>query len=129
MTLLLDTHVLLWFLFGDPRLSLATKASIEAPEAAVVVSLVSFWEIALKIRIGKLSIDLESVFDDVRGAGFTILALKEGHIRTLRQLPLIPGHRDPFDHLLIAQAVAEDATFLSNDAWVAHYPVRHQATA
>ena len=129
MRLLLDTHVLLWLRLDDPRLGPAALAMVRAPENTVLVSIASIWEIAVKVRIGKLALELDRLLDDNRRAGFVRLDVTDNHLRTLRQLPLVPGHRDPFDHLLIAQAITEDLVFLSNDAWVANYPVRFQATA
>jgi PIN domain nuclease of toxin-antitoxin system len=129
MRLLLDTHALLWFLVADRRLGRRTRAMIEAPANIVMISIVSLWEIALKSRLGKLRIDLGTVLDSVGRTDFERLDLKETHLRVLGALPNVAEHRDPFDHLLIAQAQAEDLTFVSNDAWVARYPVRFETCA
>ena len=128
MRLLLDTHVLLWFRMGDPRLGPPVRAMIEAPKNTILVSIASIWEIAFKVRIGNLVVDLDRLLDEIQRSDFNRLGVTENHLRTLRHLPLVPGHRDPFDHLPIAQALTEDLTFLSNDAWVGD-PVRHQAIA
>jgi PIN domain nuclease of toxin-antitoxin system len=124
--LLLDTHALLWFLAADRRLGGHARDLIEAPANTVMISIVSLWEIALKSRLGKLRIDLSAVLNAVGGTDFERLDLKESHLRVLSGLPNVAEHRDPFDHLLIAQARAEDLTFLSNDAWVRNYPVRFE---
>jgi PIN domain nuclease of toxin-antitoxin system len=124
--LLLDTHALLWFLVADHRLGRRACRMIEAPANTVMISIVSLWEIALKARLGKLRVDLDGVLDAIGRADFENLGLTEPHLRVLTALPNVAEHRDPFDHLLIAQARAEDLTFLSNDAWVRHYAVRFE---
>ena len=126
MRLLLDTLALLWFLVADRRLGGPARQLIETPENRVMVSIVSLWEIALKSRLGKLRVDMDAVLAAVGGTDLERLDLKESHLRALSALPNVAEHRDPFDHLLIAQARAEDLTFLSNDAWVRHYPVRFE---
>lgn len=126
MKLLLDTHALLWFLAADRRLGRNARGLIEAPDNTVMVSVVSLWEIALKARLGKLRIGVGTLLDTVGGTDIAILDLKQSHLRSLAGLPVIAGHRDPFDHLLIAQALAEDLTFVSDDGWVRRYPVRNE---
>jgi PIN domain nuclease of toxin-antitoxin system len=124
--LLLDTHALLWFLAADRRLGVRALRTIEAPANTVTLSIVSLWEIALKSRLGKLRVDLDAVLDAVARTDFERLDLKETHLRILNALPAVAGHRDPFDHLLIAQAQTEDLTFLSDDPWVRNYAVRYE---
>jgi PIN domain nuclease of toxin-antitoxin system len=124
MRVLLDTHALPWFLAADRRLGQAARDLIEAPANIVLISVVSLWEIALKSRLGKLRIDLDTVLDLVGQTDFERLDLKEAHLRGLVRLPIVADHRDPFDHLLVAQARTEDLTFLSNDPWVRQYFVR-----
>jgi PIN domain nuclease of toxin-antitoxin system len=102
---------------------------IEAPANTVMISIVSLWEIALKARLGKLRIDLDSVLAGIGGTDFERLDLKETHLRGLHLLLNVAEHRAPFDHLLIAQALVEDLTFLSGDPWPRHYPVRFEACA
>jgi PIN domain nuclease of toxin-antitoxin system len=84
--------------------------------------MVSLWEIALKVRIGKLEADTKEIANIIQRDGFTLLDMSLKHILALRELPI--HHRDPFDHLLMAQAITEDATFLSEDRNAARYPVR-----
>jgi PIN domain nuclease of toxin-antitoxin system len=91
-----------------------------------MISIGSLWDIALKSRLGKLRIDLSDLLNAVGGTDFERLDLKESHLRVLGALPNVAEHRDPFEHLLIAQARAEDLTFLSNDARVRNYPVRFE---
>jgi PIN domain nuclease of toxin-antitoxin system len=124
--LLLDTHALLWFLVADRRLSPHARRLIDAPANTVAISIVSLWEIALKTRLGKLKLDLLATLDAVSRTDFERLDLKLSHPRALSALPNVAGHRDLFDHLLVAQAQAEDLTFLSNDRWVRLYSIRFE---
>nr|WP_295109141.1 type II toxin-antitoxin system VapC family toxin [uncultured Caulobacter sp.] len=124
MKVLLDTNVLLWWLLDDVRLNQAAIAVITEPENDVLVSVVSLWEIAIKVRIGKLEADLEEIERVLEEESLTRLAISSAHLRALGGLPA--HHRDPFDHMLIAQAIAEEAVFLTGDRQVSAYPVRVQ---
>ena len=121
MKILLDTHVLLWWLADDARLSASARAAIAAPENEVLVSVVSLWEMAVKARIGKLVADMDEILAAVAAGGFTRLGITDAHLHALMGLPA--HHRDPFDHLLIAQALAEGAVFCSVDEAVGKYGV------
>jgi PIN domain nuclease of toxin-antitoxin system len=115
--LLLDTHVLLWWLGGSNRLSRAARKTIvEGP--AVYVSAASAWEISVKVSKGKLDFsgDLE---EQLRGNGFRPLAVSISHALAAGALP--PHHGDPFDRLLIAQARLESLTLLTADAALKAY--------
>jgi PIN domain nuclease of toxin-antitoxin system len=120
--ILLDTHALLWWLADDDRLGDAARAVVADPANDILVSMVSLWEIVVKVRIGTLQADIEDNIDAVQREGFTAVDVGMGHLVTLAGLPM--HHRDPFDHLLIAQVVTEDATFLSEDRNASRYPVR-----
>ena len=122
MKLLLDTHALLWWLSDDDRLGSLARELIEDPGNDVLVSMVSLWEIAVKVRIGKLVAELKAIVDAVQREGFSRLDIGSAHLLTLLGLPA--HHRDPFDHLLIAQAITEDAAFVSDDRNAPRYPVR-----
>jgi PIN domain nuclease of toxin-antitoxin system len=122
MKFLLDTHALLWWLADDSQLGRQARELVEDPGNDVLVSMVSLWEIAVKTRIGKLQADIKEITDAVQQEGFTLLDIGITHLLTLAGLPM--HHRDPFDHLLIAQAITEDATFISEDRNTARYPVR-----
>lgn len=124
MKLLLDTHALLWWLSDDPSLGDGARDVIADPGNDVLVSIVSLWEIVVKARIGKLRADIRTVAAAVEEGGFTRLDLAVSHLLTLDRLPVDPAHRDPFDHLLVAQAIAEDATFMTEDRRMAAYPAR-----
>jgi PIN domain nuclease of toxin-antitoxin system len=117
MSYLLDTHTLLWSLFEQSRLGKKGAEVIHNPDLTVFVSVVSFWELSLKFAIGKLELD-DVTPDDfpalVRQSGFDILTLAESDAATFHHLPRLE-HKDPFDRLLIWQAISRKLTFISHD--------------
>ena len=123
MRLLLDTHMLLWFMNNDPRLG-AHAEIIANPANDIFVSTVSLMEIAVKIRAGKLRVELPDLLSEIERQGFDLLPLNPHHVLELAKLPIFPDHRDPFDHQLIGQAIAEDMPFLSQDRHAGRYPVK-----
>ncbi len=123
MRLLLDTHVLLWFAAGHPRLGRAAREAIASPANEVLVSAVSLWEAAIKVRVGKLSVEIPALTAGCVRAGFRMLELSPLHVARLMKLPLPGEHRDPFDHLLLAQAAAEGAQFVTAEPRLGHYGV------
>ena len=125
MRLLLDTHALIWWLAGDDNLSAAASRAIAAPDSAVFVSAASAWEITTKHRIGKLP-SVERIIGRIE-----ITLAKEGFVGlpvTLRHgehAGAIAGHhKDPFDRMLIAQALAEDLLLVSREPLFDHYGVQ-----
>jgi len=122
LRLLIDTHILLWWLELNERLTPSTRALIDDPDNDPIVSIVSFWEIALKVRTGKLKADIAAIARTLEGQRFTRLGIEDDHLQTLLGLP--NHHRDPFDQLLIAQAIAEGAAFVTHDNIAARYPVK-----
>ncbi|MDI1364094.1 MAG: type II toxin-antitoxin system VapC family toxin [bacterium] len=122
MKVLLDTNVLLWWLSDSPRLNAEARALIGDPAHEVLVSVASLWEIAVKVRIGKLQADLGEIEDALDRQDLRRLAISPDHLRALIALPT--HHRDPFDHLLIAQAISEAAIFLTGDRQLERYPAR-----
>lgn len=116
--LLLDTHVYLWAVIADPRLSAAARAAIENAER-VFVSAASIWEIGIKARLGKVDADPDELFTANGQSGFAELPVRALHAAAAAQLPL--HHRDPFDRLLVAQAVTEPLRLLTADAVLAAY--------
>ncbi len=124
MKLLLDTHALLWWLNDDGKLGQQARELIADPGNDVLVSVVSLWEVLVKIRVGKLEAHIGHISDAIEREGFTRLGIEPAHLLALGGLPIRPDHRDPFDHLLIAQAITEGATFISEDCNVPHYPVQ-----
>ncbi|SCB61531.1 PIN domain nuclease, a component of toxin-antitoxin system (PIN domain) [Rhizobium aethiopicum] len=97
------------------------RVAIGDPENDVLVSAVSLWEITVKLRIGKLDADIEEIVAILPDQGFDRLDISDAHLIALAALPL--HHRDPFDHLLMAQAVAEGAYLVSDDQNVALYGI------
>jgi PIN domain nuclease of toxin-antitoxin system len=111
--LLLDSHILLWLVAPDAgQLTPKTRQMITAA-AHVYFSIVSLWEIAIKAAKGHLDIDLDLLLKAVDAAGLRELPVKREHVQTLRGLPL--HHRDPFDRMLVAQALAEPLHLLTSD--------------
>ncbi|MBA4779903.1 MAG: twitching motility protein PilT [Sphingomonadales bacterium RIFCSPHIGHO2_01_FULL_65_20] len=121
MRLMLDTHTLLWWLQDNPRLGQKARALIADPDHELMVSLASPWEISVKHRIGKMQESGADVMAALDGQGFVVLDLKPEHLRVLEAMPLI--HRDPFDHLIIAQALAERCVVITDDAQLPAYGV------
>ncbi len=122
MKILLDTHAFLWWLGDDGRLGMAARQLIEDPGHDILISVASLWEIVVKVRIGKLAVDVAEVTGAVILEGFIGIGITSDHLLALARLPVL--HRDPFDHLLIAQAIAEDAVFISDDRNACNYSVR-----
>jgi PIN domain nuclease of toxin-antitoxin system len=120
--LLLDTHTLLWWLADDDQLGPQARLLIEDPGNDILVSVVSLWEIVVKVRIGKLEADIGEIASTIPREGFALLDISTAHLLTLARLPM--HHRDPFDHLLMAQAIEEDAAFISEDRNASRYPVQ-----
>jgi PIN domain nuclease of toxin-antitoxin system len=124
MKLLLDTHALLWFCEGNPSLSAVAREAIEDESNERFVSHASAWEIAIKLSLGKLKI--QATFDElfpgvISANSFLSLQASYDHYRELLQLPL--HHRDPFDRLLIAQAIVEGLTLVTFDHSMPAYGV------
>lgn len=125
MRLLLDTHALLWWQADDPRLPASVRAVMLDPGNQILVSAASVWEIATKARIGKLGgvQRLLADFDALMLAdGFTHLPIRHDHARLAGSFDA--PHRDPFDRMLAAQSLIEQAVLLSNDAALAAFGAR-----
>lgn len=126
MNYFLDTHILLWWRQDDPRLPHHWDERLNHPEDHdILFSLVSLWEISIKRSLGKLRLD--GAIEDfartlVTGHGFQQLPLELHQIARLEKLP--DFHRDPFDRLLIAQAIETGATVVTNDSRWHNYPIR-----
>lgn len=118
MRLLLDTNVLLWTLAGSPKIQPVSQL-ILAPESEVFVSTASLWEIAIKTRIGKLTADLTEIRQAVAASGFFELSIRGEHVETIATLPM--HHKDPFDRMIVAQAITEPMRLLSGDRQLAVY--------
>jgi PIN domain nuclease of toxin-antitoxin system len=120
MSLLLDTHVLLWWLAGDP-IEPAAAERISDPAVLVAVSAASIWEMAIKAGLGKLRVE-GSLVDHVAAGGFEQLAISLAHAEKAGTLPL--HHRDPFDRMLVAQAQLEHLTLVTRDPVFGDYEVK-----
>jgi PIN domain nuclease of toxin-antitoxin system len=121
LTLLLDTHALLWALAASRQLSAVARAAIVDPENDILVSAVSGWEIAIKKQLGRLQAPDELV-DAIAEAGFRERPIRLADTARLETLP--DHHRDPFDRMLIAQALVDEIPIVSRDPQIARYPVR-----
>ncbi len=123
MKLLLDTHVWLWLIGDDPRLPARLRAELSNPEHNLVISVASCWEVTIKTAIGKLSlpVPLETLLEDV-SRGFEVLAIRLEHVGRLASLPR--HHGDPFDRILVAQALVENRAIVTADAMLHRYPAQ-----
>jgi PIN domain nuclease of toxin-antitoxin system len=123
--LLLDTHALLWVLADPDRLACGTQRSLADAANAVFVSVVSLWEIVVKRRIGKLDADIASITAQLAPASkLQLLGISAHHLHALNRLPVHQQHRDPFDHLIVAQALFEGMTLVTNGQYSSLYPVQ-----
>lgn len=118
MRLLLDTHVYLWVVTDSPRLTPAARRMIELAEQTFV-SAASIWEIGIKARLGKIDADPDELVAAIERSGFMELPVRAVHAAAAARLPL--HHNDPFDRLLVAQAVTEPLGLLTADAVLAAY--------
>jgi PIN domain nuclease of toxin-antitoxin system len=124
MRILLDTHTFLWFFAGSPQLSARARSVIEDPSTEPLLSMASLWEMAIKISLGKLSIGAQFatfITAQVQRNGIGLLGVTLDHTAHIISLPF--HHRDPFDRLLVAQAVVEQLPIVSADSILSSYPV------
>jgi PIN domain nuclease of toxin-antitoxin system len=122
--LLLDTHSMYWYIQGDPRLSPTAQTLVQDASNQVLISPASYWEIAIKISIGKWKLNRtyeEFVDVGLNTYGFQLLPILPAHTSRLIGLPF--KHRDPFDRLLVAQALVEGLSIVSNDSALDAYGV------
>jgi PIN domain nuclease of toxin-antitoxin system len=112
MRLLLDTHIVLWVLNGSRELKAPARRLIESA-SAVHVSAASVWEVAIKQRLGKITVDPDELVEQLDASGFVELPVLARHAAAVAKLPL--HHHDPFDRLLVAQAVSEPLRLLTAD--------------
>ena len=119
MRVLLDTHLLLWALGSPSKLSKKARQRIDSSE--VFASAASIWEISIKSALGKLEANPAVVLAGIEPAGFSHLSIIGEHAAKVVELP--PIHKDPFDRMLIAQAVHEALTLVSRDSHIRQYPV------
>lgn len=118
MRVLLDTHILLWALTEDPRLSGKARKLIENA-AEVYISAATFWEMAIKAGLGKLTVNLDEIREYCLESGFVELPITSEHAIAVKDLE--HHHKDPFDRLIVAAAMSEPMKLLTADPQVAQY--------
>jgi len=124
MTCLLDTHTLIWTILQTNNLSKKSREIISDRSNEICISTVSFWEISLKIRIKKISfgnININDFPQYAKNMGFTIIDMQENETITFHELPLKKNHKDPFDRMLIWQAITRNMTMISKDGSFEQY--------
>ena len=122
--ILLDTHAWLWFITDDPRLSPEADATITSPDARILLSVASLWEVVIKFQLGKLDLGMpvEDLFArEVDAADLDLIAIERPHLLAYASLPM--HHRDPFDRMLIAQARHLGVPIVTADTAFAAYDV------
>lgn len=123
--ILLDTHVLLWYLLGNPNLSNRVKEMIDT-KTDLHFSMASLWEISIKVNIGKLKLNrpFQDLPEELNLINAVLLPISAEDTQTYVSLPLPSNHRDPFDRILVAQAINFSLTIASADAAFDAYPIQ-----
>lgn len=121
MRLLLDTNLILWWEANHPRLTKEVEELVRKDAEAVFVSRASLWEIAIKISMGRLRMDIVKFTRNVEQHGFEWLDIKNDHLIAVAALPTFDDHRDPFDRLLVAQSQTEPLVLVTADSVLARY--------
>ncbi|HEX8197289.1 MAG TPA: type II toxin-antitoxin system VapC family toxin [Pyrinomonadaceae bacterium] len=124
MQLLIDTHVLIWFLEGNKSLSKPHRQIISDSQNDVLVSIASLWEIAVKISLGKLTLakPLADVIKQIAVENIEVLPILPKHTLQVSTLPF--HHRDPFDRIIVAQSQVENLPIVTNDIEFNHYGIK-----
>ena len=124
MKLLLDTHIIIWAVSEPMRLSQKTRNYISEAEA-IFVSAASIWEMCIKMQLNKLDVDLAAFIKEIENIGIQSLAITWKHAEYTKSLPIF--HKDPFDRILVAQAMSEPLILLTHDKVLSQYSelVRH----
>lgn len=123
MRILIDTHILVWQAEGDEKLPLEWRQIISDPSNSISISVVSFWEIAIKISRGKLSISktIEEMIGAVELSNISVLPIRSSHTIQVSRLPF--HHKDPFDRMIIAQSIVEDLPLMTLDGDLSPYKI------
>lgn len=125
MSLLIDTHTLIWHYEAKDQLSQTARDAINNGLDPLVISTVTIWELSIKTGIGKLKLDVPvtDIIAWYKAEGATILPITEAHALGVATLPYI--HRDPFDRLLVSQAICEGMTIVTVDEFIRQYPIKY----
>jgi PIN domain nuclease of toxin-antitoxin system len=118
---LLDTHVLLWWIADDPKLRADIRNTVTDPDHDILVSAASIWEAAIKRAVGKLRFETPVLLDTLQRGGLRVLPITAEHALAAGGLPR--HHDDPFDRMLVAQAMAERLTLITRDGRLRDYQV------
>jgi len=123
MDILLDTCSALWYFNGDESMPQSTRELILNAENTIYVSIATVWEVAIKMSINKLSFDgsIDGFIEAIEDEDFLLLDITTKHIKTGKNLPFI--HRDPFDRMLIAQAIVEELPIMTTDSEMLKYDI------
>ncbi|MGB7084277.1 MAG: type II toxin-antitoxin system VapC family toxin [Phormidesmis sp.] len=125
MNLLIDTHILIWYIAGNPSLKPTMTDLLEATENGLFISVASLWEITIKVGKGKLDLGIE--FHELEGIldrlNIQILPILFGDLNVHRTLPFY--HTDPFDRLIISQAINQNLVLMSADSAFSNYPIQN----
>lgn len=121
MKLLLDTHAFIWYVQGDKRLPVGVQNLIASTENEILISVVTFWELAIKISLGKLKLnqELPIVYNETLAYGFEVIPISPKSIFKLITLPM--HHKDPFDRILITTAMTQSLKIISADQHFSKY--------
>jgi PIN domain nuclease of toxin-antitoxin system len=124
MDMLLDSHALLWFLQGNTQMPEVIVNAIHSTKNNIYISIASIWEIGIKLSTGKLKLNggIDSLINNINENGFAVLEIIPSHIKTVVELPFL--HRDPFDRIIIAQAITEDLQIITIDENIKKYNVK-----
>jgi len=124
MKYLLDTHAVIWYFEDSQRIPQRITELIDNAESGICISSVSLWEIAIKMNLGKLVLtySFDELLDRINGSDSEILQIKDEYLKLLLKLPEI--HKDPFDRLITAAAIAEDLTVITADENIRKYDVK-----
>ena len=125
MKFIMDTHAFLWFIEGDVNLSQSARILIENMKYQKFLSIASLWEMSIKASLKRLELkeDFSTIVQQyVYGNGFELLSIKPEHLEQLARLPFY--HKDPFDRLIIAQAITDNISIITKDSMFKNYPIR-----
>ena len=115
---LLDTNIVIWLSENNPRIN-DVKPLLLLPNTQIYISVVTWWEIAIKVRAGKLTMDLEKIRDEAKYHAFNELPITGDYLKAYLELPNL--HKDPFDHMLLAQTITTPMRLITGDSFLADY--------